>query len=114
MIANKNGTEATSYILQKHPQLLDRNIVSFAALFGFPSTLQAVISCGADIQKQNPHSQTAVELSSSYTRPERLENLRLLLTYEKGPSDTETCARLGNALSLSCRAGNLVAIQLIL
>jgi ankyrin repeat protein len=116
LVKDRNGAAATTMMLSEYPSLIRRYppILCVAALFGYPSTVVAVVEAGADFDKTSGDGLTAIALAAGHTRPHCLENLDVLISFEKRREREGRYRRLGQALTTACHYGRLASVQKLL
>ena len=87
-----------------------------AVLFGFPSTLSLLLEAETDFTglSKAETGYYALEAAIFLSRPECLENLKVLLSYEAKTASMGKNNRLGYALIEACYRGNTAAVGLLL
>jgi hypothetical protein len=122
LIGFQNSSEAVASVLRENPALLDSLAppnyhippLPFAAAFSAPETVEAIIEAGADITAIDKVGYTALDWAIASSRPEGINNLKLLLDHEKYAQDSAKETRLGKALSYACFNNNVKALSLLL
>jgi hypothetical protein len=129
LVMDPRGADAIKRVLTKYPQLLQFDlpwswserekehsvrILNLAVRLGFPATVTAVLeACAASTNLSNYHLPAIVY--STGQRPECLQNLDLLMSYNKQSSSPERIIfYLGYSLVLACKDGNIQAVKRLL
>ena len=114
---NREAGSPIRLVLSKHPELLTNsptNPLEMALAVGYPEGVVAFLEFGA-IFTTTPAGRLPVHASAvQLSRPECLQNLELLLSYEAKVTDSEKNIRLGSTLAVACENGNLGAIAMLL
>jgi hypothetical protein len=78
----------------------------FAAAFSAPETVEAIIEAGADITAIDKVGYTALDWAIASSRPEGIDNLKLLLDHEKYVQDSALSLLLDRGANPNYQARN--------